>query len=138
MSQRAAMLTMMLLMAAALLAENSPRSFAPPGLEAIHGEEQARLSAAPHVPPAITRRHATKVRLNIEVREHTKQLADGVTYQGVMPKLPLTERDIAAVLSYVRNHFGNRGTHIRLADVARVRVALARPATSSGRLTNEQ
>ena len=52
----------------------------PPALESVQGEEAARTAAAPHVPPPITRRHATKVRLNIEVREHTRQLADGVSY----------------------------------------------------------
>jgi nitrite reductase (NO-forming) len=51
-----------------------------PALEAIKGEEVAVMTAAPNVPPPITRRHPTKVRLNIEVREHTKTLADGVSY----------------------------------------------------------
>jgi hypothetical protein len=90
MSQRAAMLTMLLLMATPLLAENSLPSFAAPGLEAIHGEELARMSAALQVPPPITRRHATKVRLNIEVREHTKQLADADLDPGDEPAAPVT------------------------------------------------
>jgi hypothetical protein len=41
-----------------------------------------------------------------------------------MPKLPLTDRDIAGVLSYVRSNFGNRGSGIKLADVGRIRTAL--------------
>src|SRR5262245_9364655 len=49
-------------------------------LEPLVGEEIAAVSAAPNVPPPITRKHATKVRLDIEVKEHTKTLADGVTY----------------------------------------------------------
>ena len=52
----------------------------PSALPPIEGEEVAVLTAAPHVPPPITRRHATKVRLDVEVREHTKALSDGVSY----------------------------------------------------------
>jgi nitrite reductase (NO-forming) len=49
-------------------------------LPSIESEEVAVPTAAPNVPPPITRRHAAKVRLDIEVREHTKTLADGVSY----------------------------------------------------------
>jgi nitrite reductase (NO-forming) len=84
MSQRlltAAMWMATLLMARPAQSENSLQSgFGAPDLVAIQGEEQALKSAAPHVPPRITRRYATKVRLDIEVREHAEQLADGVTY----------------------------------------------------------
>jgi len=58
-------------------------------------------------------------------------IVNGNQYNGVMPKLPLSDQDIAAVLSYVRNNFGNRGSTIKLADVGRVRAALARPAKQS-------
>jgi nitrite reductase (NO-forming) len=51
-----------------------------PQLDDIRGEEVAVVTSAPHVPPPITRRHATRVLLDVEVREHTKQLADGVSY----------------------------------------------------------
>jgi nitrite reductase (NO-forming) len=49
-------------------------------IDEIKGEEPARMSKAPLVPAAITRRHATKVLLDLEIKEHTKTLADGVTY----------------------------------------------------------
>jgi nitrite reductase (NO-forming) len=49
-------------------------------LEPIVGEELAATAAAPNVPPPLMRKHATKVVLNIEVKEHVKTLADGVTY----------------------------------------------------------
>jgi len=42
--------------------------------------EQALLTSAPAVPPPITRKHASKVIVNLEVREITKHLADGVDY----------------------------------------------------------
>ena len=50
------------------------------GYEEIRGEERAVVTSAPYVPPPITRRHATKVLLDVEVKEHTKLLADGVNY----------------------------------------------------------
>jgi len=46
----------------------------------IIGAENAVLTQAPNVPPPITRRHATKVIINLEVREVTRRLADGVEY----------------------------------------------------------
>lgn len=46
----------------------------------MHGSEIARVTPAPLVPPPLERTHPTKVLLNIEIREHTKVLADGVTY----------------------------------------------------------
>src|ERR1043165_4472606 len=54
-----------------------PAAQAVPPLES---EEVAIMTAAPNVPPPITRRHAAKVRLDVEVRGHTKTLSDGVTY----------------------------------------------------------
>jgi len=50
------------------------------GLDEIRGEERAVVTSAPDVPPPLTRRHATKVLLDVEVKEHTKLLADGVSY----------------------------------------------------------
>jgi nitrite reductase (NO-forming) len=47
---------------------------------ALQGEEQAVLTDAPNVPPPITRRHPTKVIVNLEVQEVVKPLADGVEY----------------------------------------------------------
>jgi len=46
----------------------------------IRGQETAVLTEAPHVPPPITRTYATKVIVNLEVKEITKRLADGVEY----------------------------------------------------------
>jgi len=50
------------------------------GEEKLSGQEDAVLTAAPNVPPPITRRHPTKVIVKLEARELTKRLADGVTY----------------------------------------------------------
>ena len=46
----------------------------------IQGEETALLTDAPFVPPPISRNYATKVIVNLEVREVVKRLADGVDY----------------------------------------------------------
>ena len=46
----------------------------------IVGQEVAVLTQAPNVPPPITRTHATKVIVNINVVEKTMRLADSVTY----------------------------------------------------------
>src|SRR5258707_1271849 len=51
-----------------------------PSHEPIEGQEIARMAIAPNVPPPIERKHATRVILNVEVREHVKDLADGVQY----------------------------------------------------------
>jgi len=46
----------------------------------IQGEEEAVLGTAPNVPPPITRRHNTKVIVNLETKEVQGRLADGVQY----------------------------------------------------------
>src|SRR5690349_18915864 len=48
--------------------------------EKIEGQENAILGDAPSVPPAITRSHATKVIVHLEVKEVEARLADGVKY----------------------------------------------------------
>ena len=49
--------------------------------EKIVGEETAILTAAPMVPAPITRTHATKVIVNLDVTEKAMRLADGVEYK---------------------------------------------------------
>jgi nitrite reductase (NO-forming) len=46
---------------------------------------------------------------------------NGKQYHGEMPKLPLGDVEIASVLSYVRNSFGNQGDTVSLADVRQMR-----------------
>jgi nitrite reductase (NO-forming) len=46
----------------------------------IVGQEIAVLTEAPNVPPPITRTHATKVIVNLDVTEKQMRLADGVEY----------------------------------------------------------
>ena len=49
-------------------------------IEKIEGEEIAILTDAPNVPPPITRKHATKVIVNLEVIEKEMEMMDGVRY----------------------------------------------------------
>jgi nitrite reductase (NO-forming) len=51
-----------------------------PADSSIQGEEVAVLTFAPNVPPPIKRTHATKVKVELEVKEVTRKLADGVEY----------------------------------------------------------
>jgi nitrite reductase (NO-forming) len=46
----------------------------------IQGEEHAKLTSAPYVPPPVNREHPTKVIVDLETKEVTKRLADGVEY----------------------------------------------------------
>ena len=50
-------------------------------LPEIRGEETALLTAPPMVPPAITRNHAAKVKVRLNVIEKKMRLADGVEYE---------------------------------------------------------
>jgi len=46
----------------------------------VIGQELAILTSPPMVPPPLTRDHATKLIVNLEVREFVGQIADGVDY----------------------------------------------------------
>ncbi len=48
--------------------------------DVVTGQENAILTNAPLVPPVITRTHATKMIVKLEVQEIVKRMADGVDY----------------------------------------------------------
>jgi nitrite reductase (NO-forming) len=48
---------------------------------------------------------------------------NGVAYESVMPPLPLENSDVAAVLTYVLQAWGNRGPAVTPETVARIRAA---------------
>jgi len=52
-----------------------------------------------------------------------KIVVNGKTYNGVMPPAPYNDADIAAVLTYVYNSFGNDGSIVTAQEVAAVRKA---------------
>ena len=74
------------------------------------------LAQAPNVPPPITRKHATKVIVNLEVREVTKRLADGVeyvfwTFGGNVPGSFIRIREGDQVEFHLNNHQDNKMPH---------------------------
>lgn len=60
--------------------KSSSRKKSDPAKMKIKGEEVAKLTSAPNVPPPIARNHATKVIVNLETTEVVKKMADGVDY----------------------------------------------------------
>ena len=105
-----AMTAASLLVAGNLLAADSPRSPAPklPDPD-VQGDEIAVLGVAPNVPPPITRKHAAKVKVSLEVLEVTKRLADGVdyvfwTFGGDVPGRFIRIREGDEVEFHLNNH----------------------------------
>lgn len=82
----------------------------------IIGSENAVLTQAPNVPPPITRKYSTKVIVNLEVREVTKNLADGVqyvfwTFGGDVPGSFIRIREGDEVEFHLNNHQDNKMPH---------------------------
>ena len=87
-----------------------------PAGEEIVGVENAVLTEAPNVPPPITRKHATKVIVNLEVKEVTKRLADGVeyvfwTYGGNVPGSFIRIREGDLVEFHLHNNPDSKMPH---------------------------
>ena len=54
---------------------------------------------------------------------------NGKTYNSVMPPMSqLNDDEIANILTYVRNSWGNTGDVVTAAQVAQIRAATVRPA----------
>lgn len=84
--------------------------------EPIKGEEKAVLTDAPKVPPAITRKHRSKVIVNLEVKEVVKRMADGVdytfwTFGGSVPGKFIRVREGDFVEFHLANHPTSKMPH---------------------------
>ncbi|MGA2176054.1 MAG: copper-containing nitrite reductase [Verrucomicrobiota bacterium] len=82
----------------------------------VSGVETAVLAQAPNVPSPIKRKFATKVIVNLEVREVTKRLADGVdyvfwTFGGDVPGSFIRIREGDQVEFHLNNHQNNKMPH---------------------------
>lgn len=82
----------------------------------IKGEEQAVLTQAPEVPPPITRKHASKVVVKMDVIEEEGELVDGVrytfwTFGGKVPGQFIRVREGDLVEFHLRNHPDNKMPH---------------------------
>lgn len=78
--------------------------------------ETAVLVAPPNVPPPIARRHPAKVIVQLEVREVTKRLADGVeytfwTFGGDVPGRFIRVREGDVVEFHLNNHPSSKMPH---------------------------
>ena len=87
-----------------------------PAPAAVQGQENAVLTDAPNVPPPITRTHATKVVVNLEVSEVVKRLADGVdytfwTFGGSVPGKFIRVREGDEVEFNLNNHPSSKMPH---------------------------
>lgn len=84
--------------------------------EKTEGQEIAVLTDAPNVPPPITRKHATKVIVHLEVKEVEGRLADGVkytfwTFGGKVPGKFIRIREGDFVEFHLDNHPDNKMPH---------------------------
>ena len=84
--------------------------------EELKGEEVAVLTDAPNVPPAITRKHRTKMIVNLEVTEVVKKMADGVdytfwTFGGSVPGKFIRVREGDFVEFHLKNHPSSKMPH---------------------------
>lgn len=82
----------------------------------VQGEEIAKLTHAPNVPPPITRKTPAKVIVNLEVREVVKKLSDGVeylfwTFGGEVPGKFIRVREGDHVEFHLLNHPSSRLPH---------------------------
>jgi nitrite reductase (NO-forming) len=82
----------------------------------VVGQETAVLAQAPNVPAPIKRKNATKVIVNLEVREVTKQLSDGVefvfwTFGGDVPGSFIRIREGDQVEFHLNNHQNSKMPH---------------------------
>lgn len=74
------------------------------------------MTQAPFVPPPITRQHATKVIVNLEVRESVKRIADGVeyvfwTFGGDVPGSFIRVREGDLIEFHLANHPSSKMPH---------------------------
>lgn len=82
----------------------------------LKGEEVAVLTDAPNVPPPITRSHPTKVKVEIEVTEIVKRMADGVeytfwTFGGSVPGKFIRVRQNDVIDFTLKNHPSSKMPH---------------------------
>ena len=109
-----------LILAAPALASEGPTGVQgpvvlPPDVQAMP-VEQAILTAPPHVPPPIKRKHAARVVVELEVREVVMRIADGAeytfwTYGGTVPGSFIRIREGDVVEFTLNNHPSSKLPH---------------------------
>ena len=108
---------MLILLNAQAAETPTPVTKGPKSIDAeVSGVETAVLTQAPQVPPPIKRSHPTKVIVNLEVKEVTKRLADGVeyvfwTFGGEVPGSFIRIREGDLVEFHLNNHPTSKMPH---------------------------
>lgn len=116
-SRIAATLCAVLLAGAASAADTAVKSNGTKTVDpSVQGQENAVLTQAPFVPPPIKRTHATKVIVNLEVKEVVKKMADGVeylfwTFGGDVPGSFIRIREGDQVEFHLANHPSSKMPH---------------------------
>lgn len=87
-----------------------------PAEEVLQGEERAKLTFAPDVPPPITRKHPTKVIVEMETVEKVMELDDGVeymfwTFNGQVPGPFVRVREGDLIEFHLKNHPTSKMPH---------------------------
>jgi nitrite reductase (NO-forming) len=124
---RAFPLVLLLACAQAPMPQSEPAKSVDMGLESLPSTEAAKLTpvgapvdavltAAPHVPPPITRKEPAKLVVNLEVKEVVKPISDGVdyvfwTYGGDVPGSFMRVRQGDTVEFHLNNHPDNKMPH---------------------------
>jgi nitrite reductase (NO-forming) len=85
-------------------------------LPSLKGTEIATLTAAPYVPPPITRKHATTVKVELDVIEKVMEIAPGVDYEfwtfgGTVPGSFIRVREGDEVEFKLINHHDSKVPH---------------------------
>lgn len=105
-----------ILLGATLATAGTPVSPAETEDKPLKGEEIAVLTDAPNVPPPITRDHPTRVKVELEVTEVVKRMADGVdytfwTFGGSVPGKFIRVRQNDEVDFTLKNHPSSKMPH---------------------------
>lgn len=104
-----------LILAAAFLFAACKNETANKPLE-MKGEEVAVLTAPPFVPPPITRKHNTKLIVNMEILEKKMPIADGVdytfwTFGGTVPGSFIRVKEGDLIEFHLKNHPSSKMPH---------------------------
>ena len=97
-------------------AETAANAKSPMALAADLPVEVSQPTIPPRVPPYIGRTHPAKVIVNVEVKEITKRLADGVdytfwTFGGQVPGMFIRVREGDVVEFHLNNHPSSKMPH---------------------------
>ena len=112
----AAVVLLLIVAGVPIAGPDAPSDLRAPRLPKIRGVETAVLTDAPEVPPAIERDYATRVVVELETIEITKELAPGVeytfwTFGGSVPGKFIRVREGDEIEFHLKNHASSVTPH---------------------------